>query len=62
MIFLLMNQSNKVQEFLFYQFQEDKLPELESEVELLQKQIEKSMIPPKPVGIFAAYASKYCWF
>lgn len=38
------------------QLQDDKLPELESEVELLQKQIEGSIVPAKPVGIYAAYA------
>lgn len=38
------------------QLQDDKLPEIESEVESIKKQIEFSMVPPKPVGIFAAYA------
>lgn len=43
---------------LVFQLQDDKLPEIESEVESIKKQIEFSMVPPKPVGIFAAYASK----
>ncbi|XP_063429157.1 transcription factor IIIB 90 kDa subunit-like [Mytilus trossulus] len=45
----------KAQEAKFHA-QLDKFPELESEVELIKEQIEKSMVPPKPVGIYAAYA------
>lgn len=45
----------KAQEAKFHA-QLDKFPELESEVELIKEQIEKSMVPPKPVGMYAAYA------
>lgn len=58
MLTILLNFSFLFWILLYLQLQDDKLPEIESEVESIKKQIEFSMVPPKPVGLFAAYASK----
>lgn len=41
----------------FFQIEQTMFPQIESEMSDLQKEIEKGLVPAKPRGIWASYAS-----
>lgn len=42
---------------IFFQIEQTMFPQIESEMSDLQKEIEKGLVPAKPRGIWASYAS-----